>query len=863
MINLLNTARRLLNVMCLLMCEVSDHKWAFLTRINSYKRVMKYCAYLIVLASFTATIATGKVVPAYGTSKLAFVENKGQIRDQNGKARTDIDYVLPAPGINIFIGNGQLHYQFSRTEIKNMNLPGSIKPAGQTGSSKDERYEEPLAATIHTYRMDVTLVGASVSAKNIATEQQVYYENYYLPGCPEGGISAHSYQKVTYKDVYPDIDWVVYIKGTKLEHEFVVGKNGNASLIQLSYKGCTSLKLDESGNVVATTPMGIVTEKAPVCYSAGGALKSSAYRLEGDRLSYDIGGLKEAVLIDPELVWGTYYGPDSSTSPIHAVKAFDSANIYACGLTWSGATGSIATLGAYQNSFGGGTDGYLVKFDSSGVRLWSTYYGGSDNDWSTGLDCDLNGMVYMCGPTGSTSGMTTAGSQQPTYGGAPYDAFLVKFRPDGTRVWATYAGGAGPNVPGSVTCDLSGNVYLAGDSGESTNIATAGSSQPVKSGGFDWYIIQYDSMGVRQWGTYHGGPGDEYYGNACTDGYNVYLTGWTNSTSGIATAFSHQPVFGGNTDMALVKYFVDGTMSWATYYGGPASERAGGVTCDRFFDIYLFGSTESDVNISSAGSFQPTRSGHADAFLAKFNREAGNRVWGTYIGGPEDEYADYSRITSDDSANIYVIGTTASPSGVATDSAWQPDYGGGTSDAFFAKFNRIGARKWCTYYGGSTTDDGRRCSFLDEALYICGQTNSTDHIATPGGFMPTGGSGSVSYNQGYLAKFADPDTTSIPIDTTTTSASHVALAVGIELRLHPNPNSGTFTLAGSLGDKSGIATLQVTDIAGKVVLKEKAAVHNGVISEKVVLESNLSPGVYFLRVSYPGVERTLTFTKDK
>ncbi len=43
---------------------------------------------------------------------LSFEENKGQVSDQHGTSRPDIQYSLSAPGMTVFIGDGQLHYQF-------------------------------------------------------------------------------------------------------------------------------------------------------------------------------------------------------------------------------------------------------------------------------------------------------------------------------------------------------------------------------------------------------------------------------------------------------------------------------------------------------------------------------------------------------------------------------------------------------------------------------------------------------------------------------------------------------------------------------------------------------------------------------
>src|ERR1700749_1720741 len=45
---------------------------------------------------------------------LAFIKNEGQITDQNGKQRSDIDYKLNAQGLEIFVGRGAIHYQWQK-----------------------------------------------------------------------------------------------------------------------------------------------------------------------------------------------------------------------------------------------------------------------------------------------------------------------------------------------------------------------------------------------------------------------------------------------------------------------------------------------------------------------------------------------------------------------------------------------------------------------------------------------------------------------------------------------------------------------------------------------------------------------------
>jgi hypothetical protein len=109
------------------------------------------------------------------------------------------------------------------------------------------------------------------------------------------------------------------------------------------------------------------------------------------------------------------------------------------------------------------------------VRAWGTYYTGTGQVWPNGEErgnsciTDAAGNVYMVGFTSSNSDIATAGAHQTVYAGGPissgtggYDAFLVKFNSSGVRQWATYYGGSQDDMGISCAIDASGNVYMIG-----------------------------------------------------------------------------------------------------------------------------------------------------------------------------------------------------------------------------------------------------------------------------------------------------------------------------------------------------------------------------------------------------------------
>lgn len=791
-------------------------------------------------------------------SKLSFIENKGQVTDQNGAPRNDIQFVLPSSGMTLFIGNGTLHYQFMK--LTQSGLSDCLKSCDINSPDYfDEKLNKMAAlssAEISTYRMDVQLVGSNPDAEMVVEEKQAYYENYYLPGCLENGCHARTFNKITYKNIYEGIDWVIFIKGNKLEHEFRVKNGGDASQIKIEYKGQTNLKVNEDGSIIASTPMGEIREHAPLCYTSKSGktdIIPSAYSLDGNILGYKIGAQSEPFVIDPTLEWGTYYGLDSFPSPAYGVSCDRFANIFMAGLTYSSST--IATSGSYQNVYGGNADAYLVKFDSLGNRIWGTYYGGNQGDWANGLCVSYTGSIYLSGTTISP-GLATVGAAQTSLGGGSWDAFVVKFDTGGFRQWCTYLGGNGTEYGASIFTDHFGHVMATGITTSNNNIGTVGSFQRFLRGGIDAYLIQYDTLGPKLFGTYVGGTANDFGGVGCTDGLNIYVATWTASTTaGMTTSGAyHETYAGGGSDVYVIKFDNVGVRAWSSYYGGEGSEGIGGITCDLSGDVFLLATTTSDSSIATAGCSQRLRGGTVDAYLTKLNWETGIPYWGTFYGGPDVENDDQSRICTDNSGNVYITGFTTSLTGIATTGANQTTFGGGDDDGFVAEFSGLGTKLWSTYYGGDGSDEPRACAFDGRGLYVAGESYSTNNIATSGSFKDAFGGG-IYYN-GFLGKFADVDTALIPTHINSTNLTNSGFSI------FPNPNNGVFTLTGTLQNAFGEIQVSIIDMSGREILSTSFTSSTTHFQKTIQLSDTIAQGTYFVKVISGNEVGMLRFVKD-
>ena len=184
------------------------------------------------------------------------------------------------------------------------------------------------------------------------------------------------------------------------------------------------------------------------------------------------------------LVYSTYLGgTGSDASDGIAVDA--SGNAYVTGYTNS--PNFPVTPGAFQATNGGGSgDAFVAKVNATGTALvYSTYLGGTGDDYGYGIAVDSSGNAYVTGQTSGTDFPVTTGAFQATNGGLPgsYDAFVTKVNTTGTAlVYSTYLGGTGYEEGDGIAVDANGNAYVSGYT-ESTNFPLPPAPLQATNGG--------------------------------------------------------------------------------------------------------------------------------------------------------------------------------------------------------------------------------------------------------------------------------------------------------------------------------------------------------------------------------------------
>jgi hypothetical protein len=203
--------------------------------------------------------------------------------------------------------------------------------------------------------------------------------------------------------------------------------------------------------------------------------------------------------------------------------------------------------------------------------------------------------VCLTGFTISPDYISTPGSHQPMPGG-DYDAFLVKFDPAGVRIWGTYYGGVYQDGGLALGSFSNSDIFFGGFALSPDQISTPGTWQTSIAGGTDGFLARFTSGGVRLWGTYYGGEGDDAgYAGLSSGSDTIYLAGYAGSLDEIATAGSHQNLFsGGDRDGFLVKFNENPVgitclmSNPVVIYPNPVTEKLFIKTPDEYPEITIF-----------------------------------------------------------------------------------------------------------------------------------------------------------------------------------------------------------------------------------------------------------------------------------
>ena len=278
-----------------------------------------------------------------------------------------------------------------------------------------------------------------------------------------------------------------------------------------------------------------------------------------------------------------------------------------------------ATLTVTDNKGATATDTAVITVGTVASTNWSKDMGGVDSDSVSTVSADWPaGNTYVAG---TFNGTITIGTTHLTSAGAS-DAFLAKYAPNGTVLWAERWGGTGGETGNGVTVDPAGNVDIVGRFNGTANFGGAPVlvATPAASGGasVDLYVAQYDgATGADRWSKRFGGGYDDSADAVAVDSTgNVYFTGYFRNVIDFGGGPLSVP-FTSDLDVFVAKFTADGAYTWAKNFTNTGNDHGYGIAVDGQENVAIGGSFSNAINFGGGDLVSPNVM--TDAFVADFS----------------------------------------------------------------------------------------------------------------------------------------------------------------------------------------------------------------------------------------------------
>jgi gliding motility-associated-like protein len=509
--------------------------------------------------------------------------------------------------------------------------------------------------TLRSHAYKVNFIGSNRKAQLIADKPLFTYNN-YISGSDSSKwfFNCNGFQAVTVKDIYPNVDIRYYSDNGSMKYDIIVRPGGDPSSIAMKYDGASEMKIKNKELLIGTS-VGTLKELSPYTYQyneKGKAPIATKYYLNNNVVRFNVKNYDPTttLIIDPNLTFCSFSGSTADNWGFTATYGPD-GSMYGGGIVFG--RGFPVSTGAFQTSYASGAG-----------------------------DCF----------------------------GSGFDIGIIKLTPDGSRrVYATYLGGSGNEMPQSLIVDNAGQLIIAGRTNSPSSGANAfpSNNQIGPGGSWDIFVTKLNAQGS-------GIVGSVRIGGSSEDGANINPCGGSGATS------------------------------LQRNYGDEARSE---VNLDAAGNIYLASCTQSG-DFPVRNGFQTIKGALQDGVVLKLNPSLSTLLFSSFLGGSGPVVND--KQTGNDAAyvievnpvnnDIYVAGGTESTNLPGSTSGTIGPSNNGSIDGFISIISNNGSAILKTTYLGTGGIDqvyGLKFDLLGFP-YVMGQTTGTWPIRNAAWSTPNG-----------------------------------------------------------------------------------------------------------------------------
>jgi hypothetical protein len=430
---------------------------------------------------------------------------------------------------------------------------------------------------------------------------------------PDFPVTAGAFSTTTRVD---NNDWTGFVskiseRGDRLLYSSFLGGNFRSS--------ANAIAVDSAGRAFvagSTCSSDFPTTRSAVLQKAAGS----------DRVDACDGFIAWLNAKGSQLEYSTFLGGSREDAATAVALSLRGHVVYVGGYTFS--PDFPVTRTAAQPKLNGLSNGFFSAIDlRSGKLLYSTYLGGTGNDWITAIGVASDGAVYVSGITDSQSWLNLPLRHFGTTGAT--DGFVVRLDPIGKGPpFGIRIGGSGDENLTSMAVDSQGDIYVAGST-SSSNFPLAGANLNQVGGGFVMKINGRRFAGKQagvMWSRRLGGHGDDALLSVSAGmPHSIFVSGRSGSKDFPTTKTAIYSRLEAENDSTLIQLRAsDGQVRFATFVGGTRqphaswyNDEATSVFANTDGDVYVTGCTLDDRLPVSNGALQPRPKGNSEPFVLR------------------------------------------------------------------------------------------------------------------------------------------------------------------------------------------------------------------------------------------------------
>ena len=713
---------------------------------------------------------------AYGRIPISFEENRGQTDPQ-------VRYMARGQGYDFYFTSREAVLALGRSQCA---------PHSRTRTAAFPAQPDPCPAHQATVRL--RMVGANPSPVLSGVDLLSGKSNYFIGKDPkQWHTGIPNYAKVEYRDIYPGIDLVYYGNRRQLEFDLVVAPGADPKRLRFKVEGARELELNSDGDLVIHVSGGDISLHKPAVYqefSNGRQAVDGRFVSKGHgEFAFEVGPYDRTrqLIVDPTLAYSTYLG-GSTAEQINGLAVDGNGNMYVAGFTRSA---DFPTSNPFQATIAGTVNAFVTKIDAAGTGLvYSTYLGGTNEDYGNAIAIDRAGDAFVAGSTFSPN-FPLANAYQSSFAeggpGLSSHGFVTELNPTGSAlVFSTFLGGSVsgpiPIVGGAgnviddcngLALDSSGDIYVTGFT-NANDFPTKNPIYTAPTGGFqsdtaeDGFVTEFSAGGASLvYSTYLGSPSSVAYGNAIvvnSDG-DAYLTG-----NGTIPSVNALFTSGTGGFVAEIKSGGSGYAFSTPFEAGQA------IALDSSGNVYVAGVIGSGGSGFPVKNPIPNQQANGGAFVSEFNSSGSSLLFSTPLGGTTAFFGGAASnvagaIAVDSSGNVLATGGTNAPDFPTTDPVAGTNKG--TGGAFVVEIDPTnGSLLFSTVLGGSLPPAGGSigCGYAGAANVGFSSGVGVSGCEAAGYALALDGAGNV-YLAGAVASYDFP--TASPFQSTNKGISSV------------------------------------------------------------------------------------------